>query len=124
MINCVLTSSIKYVYINNVYKPADPSPLNYWTHIFMALVYLNDDSLGSILFNSFLRKDFIIFMKSRYWKPSWIVIKLKEITISNTMSLLLRKLNVVLFIFYFTQIKIATKKITQTLNCLLTTGGQ
>lgn len=97
MINCVLTSSI-----NDVYKPADPSTLNYWTHVFMALVHLNDDP---ILFNSFLRKDFTI-MNSRYWKPLWIVIKLKEITISKTISLLLQKLNVVLFIFYFTQIKI------------------
>lgn len=95
MINCVLTSSI-----NNVFKPADPSPLNYWTHVFMALAYLNDDILGPILFNIFLRKDFTI-TNSRYWKPLWIVIKLKEITT----SLLLQNLNVV-FIFYFTQIKI------------------
>lgn len=78
MINCVLTSSINNVYINGVYKPADPSPLNYWTHVFMALVYLNDDSVGPFLFNSFLRKDFTI-MNSRYWKPLWILIKLKEI---------------------------------------------
>lgn len=100
MINCVLTSSIK-----DVYKQADPSTLNYWTHVFMALVYLNDDSVGPIIFNSFLRKDFST-MNSRYWKPLWIVIKLKEITISNTISLLIQKLNVVLFIFYFNQIKI------------------
>lgn len=109
MINCVFTSSINNVYISGVNKIADPSPLNYWTLVFLALVYLNDDSVGPIPFNSFLRKEFTI-MNSRYWKPLWIVIKHKEITISNTISVLLQKLYVVLFIFYLTQIKIGYQK--------------